>query len=137
MIAHHNDRTAEKDTSERPAEFVLVVSIHVKPGHEREYLDLCTPVLDAMRYEPTFVNTVLHQDPEDPTRFMVWETWVDREDFFDVQMKRDYRRAYETRLPEILIEPRTMKVWQPLRGDFAFFGPGTGRTAASMSAPGR
>lgn len=130
MSSHHTVR-------DQPDVFVIVVSVHVKPGHEEEYLRLCTPVLDAMRYEPTFVNTVLHQDPEDPTRFMVWETWVDREDFFEVQMKRDYRRAYEARLPEIVSKPRTVKVWQPLRGDFAFFGAGAGRVAALISAPGR
>ncbi len=103
------------------SEFVVVVSNHVKPGHEAEYVDLVTPVLDAMRHEKTFVNTVLNQDPEDPTRFMLYETWADKEDFLEIQMHRDYRKAYEARLPEILRTPRTMTYWRPLREDFAFF----------------
>ena len=66
----------------------LVVSLHVKAGHEGEYLRLLAPVLDAMRYEATFVNAALHQDPEDPTRFMLYETGTERDDLVQVQMKR-------------------------------------------------
>ena len=100
---------------------VVVVSLHVKPGHEEEFLRLLAPVLDAMRHEATFVNAALHQDPEDPTRFMLYETWADRDDLVDVQMGRAYRSAYEARLPAILREPRRAEVWRRLRGDFAFF----------------
>src|SRR5687768_3141053 len=99
------------------SELVVVVSLHVKPGHEEEFLCLLAPVLDAMRHEATFVNAALHQDPEDPTRFMLYETWAKRDDLINVQMKRAYRSAYEARLPEILREPRQAEVWRPLRGD--------------------
>ena len=80
----------------------VVVTLWVKPGHEEEFLRLLAPVLDAMRHEPTFINAALHQDPADPTRFMLYETWADRTDLVEVQMKRLYRSAYEARLPELL-----------------------------------
>jgi quinol monooxygenase YgiN len=111
------------DRGKGPA-LVVVVTLHVKPGHEEEFLGLLTPVLDAMRHEATFVSAVLHQDPEDPTRFMLYETWADRDDLVEIQMKRPYRRSYEARLPEILREPRRAEVWRPLRGDFTFFAAG-------------
>ena len=101
--------------------FVMLVFNKVKPGFESEYEDLVAPVLDAMRHEPNFINTVLHRDPEDPSQFMLYETWVDRDNFFQVQMKRDYRRAYEERLPQLLQKPRQMFFWEPRRSDFAFF----------------
>ena len=104
--------------------FVVIVSIHVKPGHEEEFLHLVTPVLDAMRHETTFINAALHRDPEDPTRFMLYETWADRDELVNVQMKRPYRSAYEARLPEMLREPRQVQLWQPLRADFTFFAAG-------------
>lgn len=105
-------------------ELVFVVTLRVKPGLEEEFLRLLTPLLDAMRQEETFVNTALHQDPDDPSRYMLYETWADREEFFEVQVKREYRIAYEDRLPELLQEPRQAQMWQPLRGDFKFFSPG-------------
>lgn len=101
---------------------VVVVSLNVRPGCEEEFLGLLAPVMDAMRHEPSFINAALHRDPGDPARFMLYETWADRDDLIEVQMRRDYRRAYEARLPELLREPRQVQIWHPLRGDFTFFG---------------
>ncbi len=100
-------------------EFAVIVSIHLKPGNEAEFLGLLMPVIDEVRLESTFINNFLHQDPEDPTRFMVYENWADQDEFFEVQMKRNYRKPYESRLPELLAEPRRVEVWRPLRSDFA------------------
>ena len=97
----------------------FVVTLHVRPGFEEEFLGLLEPVLDAMRHEATFINAVLHRDPEDPTRFMIYETWADLADVEGVQVKREYRAAYEARLPEILREPRQVSFWRPQRADFA------------------
>lgn len=101
-----------------PGALAIVVSLRVKPEHEAEFLRLLAPVLDAMRHEATFINAALHHDPEDPTHFMLYETWADRHDLVEVQMKRPYRAAYEARLPELLREPREARIWQPLRSDF-------------------
>lgn len=103
-----------------PKPFVLLTTIHVKPGCEEEFLSLVHPVNDTMRHERTFVNTVLNQSSDDHTLFMLHETWLDRDDFFSVQMTRDYRQEYEARLPALLREPRVMKIFEPLRSDFVF-----------------
>ena len=97
----------------------FILTLHLKPGCEEEFLALLTPVLDAMRDEPTFINAALHRDPEDPTRFMLYETWADLDDVAQVQMQRSYRSAYWERLPELLAKDRQIQVWKPLRGDFA------------------
>ncbi|WP_439577763.1 putative quinol monooxygenase [Elioraea sp.] len=97
----------------------FIVTLHVKPGQEDTFLRLLTPVLDAMRHEATFVNAVLHRDPEDPTRFMLYETWADLDDVVEVQLKRAYRRAYHEALPALLRVERGIGVWQPVRADVA------------------
>lgn len=111
--------------------FVLLATIPLKPGCEVEYLSLVGPVNDAMRHEPTFVNTVLHRAADDPALFMLHETWLDQKDFFAVQMKRPYRAAYEARLPALLRAPWTMQVFEPLRSDFVF------RANSGESPPGQ
>lgn len=116
--------------------FVLLATIPVKPGCEEEYLSLVGPVNDAMRHEPTFVNTVLHRAVDDPALFMLHETWLDQEDFFAVQMKRPYRADYEARLPALLRAPRTMQVFEPLRSDFVF-QTGLGGLLAGQGQPHR
>jgi quinol monooxygenase YgiN len=100
---------------------VVVVTLLVKEGCQAEFLGLLGPVLDAMRHKASFINAALRQDPDNPTRFMLYETWADRTDLVEVQMKRPYRSAYEARLAEILREPRRAEVWRPLSGDFTFF----------------
>ncbi len=108
-----------KAAAGQQTDVVFVVTVDLKPGCEQEFLSLLTPVLDAMRHEPTFINAVLHRDPNFPTRFMLYETWADLDDVVEVQIQRDYRKAYWDRLPDLLREPRQIQTWKPLRQDFA------------------
>jgi quinol monooxygenase YgiN len=103
------------------APVALTVSLRLQPGAQPEALRLLRPVLDAMRHEPSFINCVLHRDPEDPTQLMLYETWADLDDLRTVQMRRPYRTAYEARLPALLAAPREARLWQPLRADFTAF----------------
>ena len=97
----------------------FTVTLHVRPGQEQRFLDLLTPVLNAMRHESTFINAALHRDPADPTRFMLYETWADLDDVVRVQLKRDYRSAYHAALPGLLRSEREIAVWHPVRADHA------------------
>ena len=103
------------------SQLAVVVTLKVRAGMEDEFLALLTPVLDAMRHETTFVSAALHRNPNDPTSFMLYEVWADRDDLVNVQMKRDYRATYEARLPDLLREPRRAEIWDRLRADFNFF----------------
>lgn len=96
-----------------------VITFHLKPGCEAEFLALLTPVLDAMRHEASFVNAVLHRDPAEAGRFMLYETWVDHDHVVAVEIHRPYRRAYNDALPDLLARPREVQVWRPTRADFA------------------
>ena len=96
---------------------VFAIGFRVRPGREDAFLALLAPVLDAMRHEPTFIDAVLHRDPEDPTQFMLYETWADLTDVVEVQMNRDYRREYMRRLPAMLAAEREVRVWTPIRCD--------------------
>ena len=106
--------------TEEKVEVVLVIGLHLKEGVEDEFMALLLPLLDTMRHEATFINTVLHRDPQDPTRLMLYETWADMTDLVDVQVNRPYRAAYAERLDDLLCEPRTVEIWQRLRSDFKF-----------------
>ncbi|PJX28368.1 antibiotic biosynthesis monooxygenase [Advenella sp. S44] len=90
---------------------------HLKTGVQAQFLGLLEPVLDAMRDEDTFVNAVLHQDPCADATYMLYETWLDREDVLNVQMHRPYRKAFWDTLPELLDQPRQIQVWKPVRTD--------------------
>ena len=100
--------------------FVLLVRIPVKAGFENEYLSLINAVIDEMRHETSFVNAVVHRSAEDPTVFLLHESWLGRDEFFTVQMKRSCRESYEARLPQIMRAPREITILESLRREYVF-----------------
>lgn len=71
------------------------VEFRVRPDQMGRFMELLTGVRDAMRAEPTFLNATLHVDPEDPTHFLLHETWRDHDDIVAVQLRRPYRREWQ------------------------------------------
>ncbi|KHJ53605.1 antibiotic biosynthesis monooxygenase [Aureimonas altamirensis] len=94
-----------------------VITFHLRPGQGDRFRDLLDPVLDAMRHEDTFVRAALHTDPDDPNVFQLHETWTDRDDVLNVQLKRPYRAEWHAALDSLLAEPRDIRIWQTLRAD--------------------
>ncbi|HEU5121814.1 MAG TPA: antibiotic biosynthesis monooxygenase [Candidatus Saccharimonadales bacterium] len=108
------------ETNNLPREpFAVIVYIHVKPECVIEFKQILNQVADAAKVESSLISNIAHQDPEDETKFMLWEMWADQKEFFEVQMLRDYRKPYEARLVELLAEPREVRIWNPLRGHVA------------------
>src|SRR3954452_9909567 len=94
-----------------------LIKFKVRPGQAPRFLELLEGVLDSMRSEPNFREAMLHRDPQEPERFMLYETWADHEDVLNVQIHKPYRRAYNDALPELLAEPRDITIWEPMRSD--------------------
>ena len=113
------DRAEPKQAAYAAANVTYVITLQLKPGCAAEFLALLTPLLDAMRHEASFIDAVLHRDPKNENRFMLYETWADHDDVVSVQMHRPYRQAYWARLPELLERPREVQIWRPLRADLA------------------
>ncbi|HEX4524544.1 MAG TPA: antibiotic biosynthesis monooxygenase, partial [Casimicrobiaceae bacterium] len=95
--------------------FTILVSIPLKPGRAAEFLALLNDVFDAMKTEDTFVNATALRSADDPDTIMLYETWLDREDFMTEQQKRPYREKYEARLPELLRTPRKLSFYEAIR----------------------
>ena len=95
--------------------FTVLVSIPLKPGRADEFLALLDDVFDAMKAEDTFVNATALRSADDPDTIMLYERWLDRENFMTEQLKRPYREKYESRLPELLRAPRELSFYEPIR----------------------
>jgi hypothetical protein len=46
---------------------------------------------------------------------LLYEIWIDRENFMSVQLKRPYRDRYEAGVPELLRSPRKLSFFEPIR----------------------
>jgi quinol monooxygenase YgiN len=96
-----------------------LIQFEVIPEQRARFLSLLNAVLDAMRNEATFHEAILHQDPQDEDRLMLYETWEDHEDVLQIQLQRPYRHAFHEALPSVLRQPRQVSIWLPLRADRA------------------
>lgn len=98
-----------------PVTYVIIFEI--VPEQRERFLKLLTGVLDAMRSEPMFHEAILHRDPDNENRMMLYETWESHEDVMAVQLHRPYRQAWHEALPELLSKPRDITIWHPIRAD--------------------
>lgn len=55
--------------------FTLIVHLQVKKGEEKGFLEAAKPCIEATRKEKGCVAYELHQDLEDPTKFVFFEKW--------------------------------------------------------------
>ena len=94
-----------------------VIEFHVVPAQLERFHQLLGGVLDAMREEVNFHEAVLHRDPADAHRFMLYETWADHDDVVAHQLGRPYREAWHAALGELLVRPRGVSMWESIRTD--------------------
>lgn len=59
--------------------FTLIVHLQVKKGEEKGFLEAAKPCIKATRKEKGCVAYELHQDLEDPTKFVFFEKWKNPE----------------------------------------------------------
>lgn len=92
-----------------------VIQFDVEAGQIERFHRLLGGVLDAMKHEANFHEARLLVDPENPLRWMLYETWEDHQDVLDVQVHRPYRAEWHAALEEVLASPRAIGVWTPVR----------------------
>src|SRR6266853_6945761 len=85
--------------------FTLLVDIPLKPGRADEFMALLNDVFEAMKVEETFVSATALRSAEDPDTILLYEIWVDRENFMSVQLKRPYRDRYEAACQSLSAPP--------------------------------
>lgn len=107
----HSDRA--------PRPWAVVVKLDIKPEHVTEWLESVEEVLDAMRHEKSFVSTSLCAHPTEPNKFLLFEVWQDRDEFFTVQANRDYRQPFMEKMERFLQSPVNFDEWQEIRADYA------------------
>jgi quinol monooxygenase YgiN len=99
--------------------WVLMARIYLKEGVVPEFMQRVQAVLDEMRHEKTFRTASLCAHPTDPYQFLLFEVWEDRDEFFSVQVNREYRQPHAERFREFLRSPTVFEEWHEIRADYA------------------
>lgn len=107
--------SSELEPEERDLAFY--VNFHIKPDKVEEWKRSAMIVFNRMAGENSFVNTFLHQDAEDPSRFTLYERWKksNMDDLMSDQIKAiEYRKVYESILPDMVASVRTFRLLKPI-----------------------
>lgn len=67
--------------------------------------------------EPGCLGISLHENPDDDTRFLLYERWTDRGIYFGEHMDTPHLKAFIGRAPDFLTGPPEITAWQ-LAGEF-------------------
>lgn len=89
----------------------VLVTFRIKAGRDDHFLAILLPHLRRVADEANCMSMFVHRDVDDPTRFMLFEQWRDRDEFLDVQMHRAYRVPYNEALTDLEAEPRKVTLW--------------------------
>ena len=86
--------------------FVTLVHCHVKPEHADAFEDACRANCEASGREPGNVRFDLLRLAEDPTRFLIYEWYVD-EDAAKAHKDTPHYAAWREATTDWFVEPRT------------------------------
>lgn len=85
----------------------IIVRFPVKPGKHKEFLVELRKLLEKLRQEKTFVEAKIHQDLDDPSIIVFYETYSEsRESFLKRVPYEFWFQAFLERLPSLLQRKR-------------------------------
>ncbi len=93
-------KQAQKDTGPH----TVMVLLEAKPGKEAEMKELLMGVVEPSRAEETCLGYHLHQDINNGSQFMLYETWTSQQDHAK-QFEKPYIIELGQKLETILAKP--------------------------------
>jgi len=98
--------------------FVVSVTIFVKPESVRHFIEATLDNASNSRHEPGNVRFDVLQAEDDPTRFMLDEAYLTKDDFVRHQQTEHYAR-WKAVAPDLMAKPR-----DSVKHHALFFGDG-------------
>lgn len=94
----------------------ITVLIHyqAKPEMEKVARQELMSLIASVTSEEACTGIDLHQDPNDPARFMLYETWADRDFYAGEHMQTPYIQSFIQRAGDFLVAPPEISYWKRL-----------------------
>ncbi|MCC2666277.1 MAG: hypothetical protein K0S63_193 [Gammaproteobacteria bacterium] len=84
--------------------YTVIVTLEAKTGKESELKQLLTNVIAPSRSESTCLEYRLHQDLDNPEKFVLYENWESK-DAHQKQFQKPYIIALGEKIGELLANP--------------------------------
>ena len=84
---------------------------------DSSHLDAALPELQGivqtvLREEPDCLGITIHQDVDDPVRFLLFESWTSKAAFTGEHMKTPHIQAFMKRAAAVFTGPPVVTFWQ-------------------------
>ncbi len=89
---------------------IIAARIFIQPEHVDEFIDLFQGLIELTLQEPGCTGYELFQDPLDPTRFLVYETYVDQA-AVEAHFAAPYFEEYGEKIGELASQPAEVIVY--------------------------
>ncbi len=93
---------------------LVTVTLRVKPGTQDVFRKELAGIRELCVAEPECLDFIVLNHADDPTLFLITETWVSREHFESVQMHKEYYRPYFSRVEPMWASPPELACWSVL-----------------------
>jgi quinol monooxygenase YgiN len=94
----------------------ITVLIHyqAKSGMEDVAKQELASLVASVISEEACIAINLHQDPNDSTRFMLYENWADKDFYLGEHMQTPYIQSFIQRAGDFLVAPPEISFWKLL-----------------------
>lgn len=92
----------------------VLILFQAKSGMEERVRQAMLVLIPPVLAEPNCISVNFHQDSDDPTRFMLYENWADKDYYTGEHMQTPHIRAYLQQTDELLVEPPHIMFYQML-----------------------
>lgn len=89
---------------------IIAAKIFIEPEHTDEFIELFQELIHFTLQEPGCTGYELFQDPYDPTRFLVFETYVDQA-AVDAHFAAPYFEEYGEKIGRLAYKPAEIVVY--------------------------
>ncbi|MCL4782028.1 MAG: antibiotic biosynthesis monooxygenase [Bryobacterales bacterium] len=89
--------------------FVVAAHFRAKPGKEKDLESLLLSLVGSTRQEAGCLLYDLHRDETDPSQFLFYEIWANRQ-AWEAHMASPHLKAFKPVVEENLAEP--FQIWQ-------------------------
>jgi quinol monooxygenase YgiN len=94
----------------------ITVLIHyrAKSGMEDTAKQELTSLIASVIIEESCIGINLHQDSNDPTHFMLYENWADKDFYIGEHMQTPYIQRFIQKAGDFLVAPPEISFWKQL-----------------------
>ena len=93
---------------------IVLIIYQAKPGMEDMAKQELTSLIESAVSEPFCAGINLHQDTDDPSRFMLYEKWMNKDYYIGEHMETSHIKDFIHKAMNFLVAPPEISFWKGL-----------------------